>query len=392
MSKKAVKKMVQWIFGIGLGIAIATGAFLLYRVNQNKNDLAQYIRAHPDSTAVVAFTVDENGQPVADGSEVFFNADAPLVLASTMKTVVVAAYEAAVEFGELDPNELVSIADVEQFYLPKTDGGSHAAGLLKLGQATDADGFVKDPSANISLDNIARIVIHNSGNAETDYLLSRLTEERIAATLKAAGFEQHSPFHSILGISLAMMNYESPLTDASRRQALVAEVTSGNFSALEHLADLYLHDPTWRSAQLAFIKSDAFIAVANEMGWEGQVECSGLFPKSTAREYAHLMAQIVSGQLISPVVSARLQQKLETAPADDPMRLMFHQRYGSKDGVTAGVMNLVSYSQPKGKAWVGKNRVVVVLCNDLPAEMWVSAMKYQSLYLLQADLARGKGL
>lgn len=384
--------MMQWILGIGLGIAVAAGVFVSYRVSQNKKNLAEYIRTHPDSTAVVAYTIDENGQPVLDGNEIYHNPDAPLVLASTMKTVVVAAYESAVEFGELDPNELVSIADVEQCYLPKTDGGSHAAGVATLGQATDADGFAKDPSAKISLDDIARIAIHNSGNAETDYLLSRLTEERIAATLKAAGFEQHSPFHSILGISLAMMNHEAPLIDAARRQTLVAEVTSGDFSALENLADLYLHDPEWRSAQLAFMKSDAFIAAANQMGWEGQVECSGLFPKSTAREYAHLMAQIVSGRLISPAVSARLQQKLETAPADDPMRFIFHQRYGSKDGVTAGVLNLVSYSQPKGKAWVGKTRVVVILCNDLPAETWLSAMKYQSLYLLQADIARGKGL
>ncbi len=392
MSKKTVKKMMQWVFGIGLGIAVAAGGLVLFQLNRGKKNLAEYIRAHPDSTAVVAYTIDENGQPVLDGSEIYHNPDAALVLASTMKTVVVAAYEAAVEVGELNPNELVSIADVEQFYLPKTDGGAHTAGLAKLGQATDADGFAKDPSAKILLDDIARIVIHNSGNAETDYLLSRLTEKRIAETLKAAGFEQHSPFHSILGISLAMMNHEASLTDAARRQALVAEVTSGDFSVLENLADLYLHDPAWRSAQLAFMKSEAFLQTANQMGWEGQVECSQLFPKSTAREYAHLMAQIVSGQLISPAVSARLQQKLETAPADGPMRFIFHQRYGSKDGVTAGVLNLVSYSQPKGKAWVGKTRVVVILCNDLPVDLWLSAMKSQSLYLLQADLARGKGL
>ena len=235
MSKKTVKKMMQWIFGIGLGIAIAAGGLVLFQANRGKKSLAEYIRAHPDSTAVVAYTLDENGQPVLDGSEIFHNPDAPLVLASTMKTVVVAAYEAAVERGELDPNEMVSIADLEQFYLPRTDGGAHATGLAKLGQATDADGFAKDPSLKILLDDIARIVVHNSGNAETDYLLSRLTQGQIATTLKAAGFEQHSPFHSLLGVSLAMMNHEAPLTDAAQRQALVAEVAAGDFSALENL-------------------------------------------------------------------------------------------------------------------------------------------------------------
>ena len=391
MSKSTGKRKMHWsmwVLFIGLGIAVTGGVVFLTQAVRQKNDLVELIRANPNTTAVVAYTVDENGQPVGDGNEVFFNADAPLVLASTMKTVVVAAYEAAVEQGELDPNEMVSIADVEQFYLPRTDGGAHAAGLATLGQATDADGFAKDPSASIALDDIARIAIYNSGNAETDYLLSRLSEVRIAETLSAAGFEHHSPFHSLLGVSLAMMNHEAPLTDAARRQALVAEVASGNFINLENLADLYLHNAEWRSAQLAFMKSDAFLDAASQMGWDGQVEAGQLFPKGTAREYAGLMAQIASGKLISPAVSARLQQKLESAPADDPMRLLFHQRYGGKDGVTAGVLSLISYATPKSGPLAGKTRVVVILTNNLSYADWSKMMQFQSIYLLQADLAK----
>ena len=388
MSKKTGKKMMQWIFGIGLGIAIAAGAVFLFQANRSKKSLAEYIRAHPDSTAVVAYTLDENGQPVLDGSEIFHNPDAPLVLASTMKTVVVAAYEAAVERGELDPNEMVSIADLEQFYLPRTDGGAHATGLAKLGQATDADGFAKDPSARIALDDIARIVIHNSGNAETDYLLARLGAERVAAVLSAAGMEHHGPVHSILGVSLAMFNHEAPLSDAARRQALVAEVASGDFSALENLVDLYLHDPEWRSAQLAFMKSDAFLDAANQMGWDGQVEAGQLFPKGTAREYAYLMAQIASGTLISPAVSARLAAKTGNHASRRPDAATVSPTLWSEGRGDRGRAVPGQLRHAERRALAGKTRVVVIFTNDLPYAAWSKMMQFQSIYLLQADFAK----
>ncbi len=391
MSKFRGKKMPNWILWIALaamGVAVVGVAVFLNQANRQKNALAEYIRANPGAAAIVAYTVDEQGQPVNDGSGVFYNADTPLVLASAMKSVILVAYADAVERNELDPNEQIAIADLEKYYVPQTDGGAHKAGLAALGLAVDADGFAQDQTAKIALDDIARIMIHNSGNAETDYLMARLGPERIAATMAAAGMEHHTPFHTILGITLAMFNHEGPLTDAAQRQALVNAVENGNFATLERLADLYLNDLNWRAAQIAFMKSDAFVAAAGEMGWDGQVESSRLFPQGTAREYAHMMAQIAGGQLISPAVSARIQQKLESAPGDDPMRLLFHRRYGAKDGVTAGVLTLVSYAVPKRGTLAGQTRVVVVLANGMPYETWSKLAQYQSIYLLQADLAK----
>ena len=395
MSTLRGKKVFNWVFGIvilGLGAAVIGGVLVLKQFKQSKNQLAKFIRANPDSTAIAAYTIDGEGQPVNDGSQVFYNADTPLVLASTMKTVILAAYEDAAERGELHPKEQVPVADLEKYYLPKTDGGAHAAGLESLGLAVDADGFARDPSAAILLDDIARMMIHNSGNAETDYLTARLGVKRIAETMSAAGLEDHTPFHSILGITLAMFNHEAPLTDAVRRQALVNEAASGNFTSLEALADLYLHDPDWRAAQLAYMRSEAFTAAAGQMGWDGQVESSQLFPKGTARQYARLMAQIASGRFISAAISARLQQKLESTPADHPMRVLFHHRYGAKDGVTAGVLTLVSYAAPKSGPLAGQTRIVVILTNGLPYETWSNLLQFQSIYLLQVDLAKNGGV
>ena len=152
--------------------------------------------------------------------------------------------------------------------------------------------------------------------------------------------------------------------------------------------DLYLYNPGWRAAQIAFMQSDEFLNIAGQMGWAGQMAASQLFPKGTGREYARLMAKIASNQFISPDVIVRIQQKLERVPSDWPLRLLFHRRYGAKDGVTAGVLTLASYAVPKYGRLAGRSRVVVVLTNARSDEIWSTQLQNQSIYLLQTDLAR----
>ena len=391
MPKLRRKKIPTWILGIVLlevGAVITGGIIYVEQLNRRKSELAEYIRMHPDMTAIVAYTIDEHGELVEDGCELFVNADKPLVVASTMKIIILAAYADAVAQGELDPDEQVAIADLERYYLPGTDDGVHVTGLKSVGFEAETSGFARDQTAKIALDDIAQIMIDNSGNAETDYLIGRLGVERIASVMALASLENHTPLQPVLGITLALFNHEAPLTDTEQLQALINAVANGDFSVLESLMDLYLYNPGWRAAQIAFMQSDEFLNVAGQMGWAGQMAASQLFPKGTGREYARLMAKIASNQFISPDVSVRIQQKLERVPSDWPLRLLFHRRYGAKDGVTAGVLTLASYAVPKYGRLAGRSRVVVVLTNALPYEIWSTQLQNQSIYLLQTDLAR----
>ena len=391
MPKLRRKKIPTWILGIVLlevGAVITGGIIYVEQLNRRKSELAEYIRMHPDTTAIVAYTIDEHGELVEDGCELFVNADKPLVVASTMKIIILAAYADAVAQGELDPDEQVAIADLERYYLPGTDDGAHVTGLKSVGFEAETSGFARDQTAKIALDDIAQIMIDNSGNAETDYLIGRLGVERIASVMALASLENHTPLQPVLGITLALFNHEAPMTDTEQLQALINAVANGDFSVLESLMDLYLYNPGWRAAQIAFMQSDEFLNVVGQMGWAGQMAASQLFPKGTGREYARLMAKIASNQFISPDVSVRIQQKLERVPSDWPLRLLFHRRYGAKDGVTAGVLTLASYAVPKYGRLAGRSRVVVVLTNALPYEIWSTQLQNQSIYLLQTDLAR----
>ncbi len=382
--------MWLWTLLIVLGVGAATVAgYFISQVNQRKSELADAIRMNPNTASTVAYTFNEQGEIIEDGYELFYNADTPLVVASTMKVVILAAYANAVTLSELDPGEQVAIADLERYYLPKTDGGAHVLGLASLGIKTGPLGFASDQAMKISLDDIARIMIHYSGNAETDYLIERLGVEKIDAV---PGLVHHTPIRPILGSSLALLNHENPLSDIGERQDLIRDISRGDFSYLERLMNLYLHDQDWRAAQIEFMQSGEYLNAAGRIGWDGQVEASQLLPKGTAREYASLMARIASGKLISPQVSALIRKKLESVPSDWPLRLLFFRRFGAKDGVTAGVLNLVSYAFPKQGSLARKGRVVVILTNELPYKTWARQQQVEGNYLLQIDLARASGV
>jgi D-alanyl-D-alanine carboxypeptidase len=390
-----LRKPKTFFIAIPLGIlVILIAAIALYLndfVNSRAANLAGVIQADPSTAAVAAYTIDEHGELVDDGQSIFLNADTPLVVGSVMKTVVLAAYEQAAVTGQLDAQERVPLADVEAYYLPATDGDAHRQGLASLGIKTDSAGFAQDPAAALTLDDIARIMIHYSGNAETDYLLARLGRERVAQTLQAAGLAHHPPLQSILGITLVMFAHDQPLWTAAERQPIADAFSAGDFSAAASLEDRYLHDSHWRAAQIAYVQSEAFRADAAQMDWNDQLAGSQFFPQATAREYAGLMAKIAAGQLISPEVSARMQAKLESIPTDWLLRLLFHTRYGAKDGVTAGVLALASYAVPKSGPLAGRTRVVVIITNRLALETWLAQLNNQAIYLLQSQLAQGEG-
>ena len=371
-----------------MGIA-AGGWVYLRRMNQTKAKFAQFILDNPETTAIVAATFDAQGEWVTGDAAMFYNADHPLLLASTMKIVVLAAYANAVAKGDLDPNRRVPVADWEAYYLPNTDGGAHGLSLKSMRLKAKTNGFAENPAATVSFDDLARVMIHYSENASTDYLIAHLGEETIAGVMQKIGLATHTPISLTLGPALAGFNHENP----SFSLEYLRDLTGDNSQAkLNRLVTLYRDDPDWRAAQIAFMFAMNLTALSGETGWAYQEMVSQLFSKGTAREYAKMMGKIASGTLISPEVSTIIQKKLETVLSDGPLRALFFRRFGAKDGTTAGVLTMASYAVPKRGPLRGQSRAVVLLANQMPPTIWAEQVQGQGHYLLPLDLAQATGL
>lgn len=376
MKTKPGKKVWRWAAGlaaVALTVAAVGVIFWLRGLNQKKLDLTTFLEAHPEAAGIAVYTLDTNGEPLADGYSLFHNADTPLVMASTMKLTVLAAYVEAVAHGALDPNEAVPVSEVEGYLLPLTDGGAHARGLQRLGITVDELGLARDPAATLTLDQIAAIMVHYSGNAETDYLVARLGSEAMAAALAGAGMQHHDPIRPILGATLAIFNREgaAPGSDPAYPTGLQAA---------------WMGSADWRAGQIAALTGGQI-----QPGLLEQAEwVSRLFPRGTAREYAGLVAAILGGKVVSPETSQQMQALLEGVPGDEPLRMLFFDRWGAKSGVAPGVLTVAAYATPKRGPLAGKTRVAVVLLNELPADLWLSQVQAESYYLLLADLVEGK--
>ena len=152
--------------------------YLVYSYRQINAEMAGLIQSLPNTGALAVYSFDRQGELIEDCSNIFRNADTPLVLGSTMKVVILAAYADAVTSGVLNPSEQVPVKDLERYYLPLTDGNAHKSGLESTGLEVDELGYAKEPMARLTIDDIARIMIHFSGNAETDYLIERIGAEQ----------------------------------------------------------------------------------------------------------------------------------------------------------------------------------------------------------------------
>ncbi|MDL5154474.1 serine hydrolase [Actinomycetospora termitidis] len=111
------------------------------------------------------------------GRVVSHEADSPMVLASAVKVVHLTAYAAAVADGRIRPDERVSRADWERWYVAGTDGGVHPLALQRLG-----------PGPDYTVDQLVSAMIQDSDNAAPDWLRARLGDDALRAAAASTGW------------------------------------------------------------------------------------------------------------------------------------------------------------------------------------------------------------
>ena len=141
-----------------------------------------YLAAHRDDVSVL---VRDSG-PAGNGSQIQHQTDAALPAASAAKLVHLAAYAEAVDAAAANPDEPVSVAEWESWYLPGLDGGAHGQALQTLGIASDGVSAT-DPAATVRLDDLVAVMIRFSDNAAADLLRARLGDNALRSVTAAAG-------------------------------------------------------------------------------------------------------------------------------------------------------------------------------------------------------------
>jgi hypothetical protein len=292
--------------------------------------LLAYLAAHPEDFSITAYQVDAAGLPV-EGTRIDWRADAPRVLASTKKIVVLSAYARAVEAGQLDPETPVSLEEWDSWYLPGLDGGAHEASYEKLGIA--GTGIANDPTAAVPLSDVARMMIEVSDNAATDVLLDRLGARVDAEVARVPG---QDPIPTLFGSTVAGLAADAPC-----------------------------------AADWAPFTGDAEARAAVSLPRRGftfqrtMAHCH--FPRGTTDSYAAVMAGVV--RATSPH-TVHMAEALDWPMAYESNQARF-EAFGSKGGSLPGILTEASYIDPvDDEPWV-----VALFMNEMSGSAWLGGMQ-----------------
>ncbi|MFQ5398760.1 MAG: serine hydrolase [Anaerolineae bacterium] len=304
------------------------------------------ILSAPGTVGLAAYRVGQ----AAEGA--YLNADAPMPLASVVKLIHLVAYAEAVASGQLDPDERISLDELERFYLPGLDLGAHHRAVAEL---ADTDRISGEPPG-VRLEEVAWMMIRHSSNAAADYLHMRLGQASIEETAVALGLQSQTAPCPFLGQFLAMANHTRSGSDISAVRAYLEDPAGYGLEAML-LTDAYSRDPAFRQAEIAWHSGRYRPSIATQ-----QLFSESLNPQASARDYAAVMARLAQNGLSSRESSFIARRILEW-----PMRFRANQalftNLGYKNGALPGILTTVYYAYRPGDAAPG---VVALFFRDLP--------------------------
>ncbi len=313
----------------------------------------QRLIAAPGTVGLVAFQVGREAEGI------YWNADAPMPLASVAKVITLVAYVEAVAAGELQPLEPVPLAELERYYLPGFDLGAHRRALNELRQ--NGDILSPDSNPSVLLQDVPWMMIRHSSNAAADYLQQRLGQARIEVTARELGLTEATAPCSFLGQFLMMANHTRGQANDRAVLAAYLEDAAGYGRDLALLADAYAADATFRAAETAWRERNRRPAIDTQRYFAAR-----LAPRGTAAGYAALMARLAQNGLSNPDSSYQARRYLEW-PNQFAANQELFSNVGYKNGALPGVLTTVYYAY----RWNDLAPVVVALFyRDLPQDTY----------------------
>lgn len=290
--------------------------------------------AHPEDVSLVVYRLGY------EGIGFYHNENQPMPLASVSKLIELVAYDQAVTAGTIDSTLPVSLADIEQFYLPRTDLGAHNRALRQLDAQT------------LTQDDAVQMMMRYSANSASDYIHHLLGQTVIEQTILDLNLGPHTAPCLFLGRFIGMANL------SSSEMAALNQNSAEYGASVTYWADLYRENEQFKLAAQGAWSRGRQPNLQNQALFVDTFETRG-----TAAGYASLMARIASGQIGSPALQQQLEWPLEAFESNQ----IHYQRIGYKNGNMPGVLTTAYYSQPY---WSDQPIVVVLFYKNLPLPVY----------------------
>jgi D-alanyl-D-alanine carboxypeptidase len=246
-------------------------------------------------------------------------------LASTVKIILAIEYAIQSSEGKLNPDEEVSLNELEKFYVSNTDGGAHPKWLRSV------KGKVNDNK--ISIREIAKGMIKYSSNANTEWLSQKLGLENINKRIGSLGISDHTEIYYIVSALFVGKEKFSNLTDKELETKL-KELSLEDYISVTNLIHSKLRKDTTYKKDIG------------DLGMDIQRIWSNNLPRSSVNEYVEVMKKINSRTYFDVESQKYLDEVMEFL-LENPANRKWLEHSGMKGGSTAFVLTKALYATDK---------------------------------------------
>ncbi|MEX3747819.1 serine hydrolase [Lysinibacillus xylanilyticus] len=336
--------IVLWIIaGIlvcgGLVMGIGFWMFKKEINEENPEYIVQFIKENIASENV-SLAIHYNNEKWID-----VNTNKQFPLGSTVKIIIAIEYAQQAADGRINPQQQVSLKELETFYIPKTDGGAHEAWISALNQSKNID--------SVPLSEVANGMIAYSSNANTEYLMHVLGLQNINEVLKSLDLVDHEllyPSTSATYIPTQLMN-EKNITKEETLKAMK------NMDMAEYRdRALNIHN-NWLKNPLTDEEKKQSLKILN---MDIQKVWSDRLVKATTADYISILEKLNSKKYFHEDVHKYLDPVLEQL-MQNPKNREWLTHAGQKGGSTAFVLTLAFYAKDKD----GNQTEIAFFANNL---------------------------
>ncbi|MBO6585998.1 MAG: serine hydrolase [Gracilimonas sp.] len=300
--------------------------------------LAEFIGEHPEWVSITSYNVND------PDSGIFYQEDIPRALGATSNLFLLMEYERQVAEGLLDPDETISLKEIEKFALPEISENNHNKLIEEF------------ESGTAPLDDVVLAMLQNSDLVSADYLWFRLGEENIRSLIDTVGMPETA-------LPLPFSGMYMRINPALNDTAALSSMSFTEFAEQSISEATKLRDDQEYNQQV----KNQFYDDRLSLTFMQERDALTYFPQATTSQLADLMSSLIENRVISEEVSEAIKEKLRWPMGSEPISRSFED-YGAIYDNRMGLLGGIDFGT---SIYDGHTSVQAVFFDQLPVGFWV---------------------
>jgi D-alanyl-D-alanine carboxypeptidase len=325
-----LKNILLFIGATVLLLVVAVSVFA-YLLAPNENTVLDFVKNNKDRAALLLY---RNDTLIAKQ-----NPDKIMPLASTVKIIIAIEYAVQASNKDINPDDAIPLSELDNYYVPNTDGDAHPTWLKAV------KGKIKNNT--ITIREIAKGMIEYSSNANTEWLLDKLTLKKVNARLDTLQLKKHTKIYPIVSALFVGKEVFSEKSQDDKVKSLKALTEAEYINYTDVIHQKLKTDTTYK-------KQVGDLNMAIQRIWSDRL------PSSTVAEYVSVMKKINSRAYFDSASQTYLDEVMEYI-LENPKNRQWLAHSGMKGGSTAFVLTKALYATDKK----GNKTELAYFFNDL---------------------------